>query len=39
MGRAGDFSTGNMYNLVLKLFGRSDTRFENDIQINVTDVM
>lgn len=36
MGRASDFGMGNMSDLVLKLFGRLDTRFESYIQINVT---
>lgn len=38
MGIAGDFGKGNVYNLVLKLFGRTETRFKNIIQINVTDI-
>jgi len=38
VGRAGDFGKGNMYNLVLKLFGRTETKFKNNIQINVRDI-
>jgi len=35
VGRAGDFGKGNIYNLVLKSFGGTETSFKNNIQINV----
>lgn len=35
MGRTRDFGKGNIYNLVLKPFGRTEIRFKNNIQINV----
>jgi hypothetical protein len=38
VGRVGDFGKGIMYNLILKLFGRSENRSKNNIQINVTDM-
>ena len=38
VGRVGDFGKGIIYNLILELFGRSENRSKNNIQINVTDM-